>query len=171
MSIRRSAAAISVAAEMLGYDVRIATAGNGGMSRATVSEDISAHSVATVTSAGKDNVVQRRTATFTTTSKGSRSVREGEAVVTGLGVNASAITYWVSESDGWHVVTTVDIWLGQDQDDDARKQTAVRFSAVLLAGQLQRISVPVAIGERQQVLCLRRLGDRLDVALVFGPSA
>jgi hypothetical protein len=39
-------------------------------------------------------------------------------VVTELGVNASAITYWVSESD--HVVTTVAIRLDQDKDTNNR---------------------------------------------------
>src|SRR3954452_17884188 len=37
-------------------------------------------------------------------------VREGQAVMTELGANASAI--WVSGSDGWHVVTTVDTVIG-----------------------------------------------------------
>jgi len=37
------------------------------------------------------------------------NVREGQAVVTELAPNASATTYWVAESDGWHVVTTIDI--------------------------------------------------------------
>jgi hypothetical protein len=172
MSIRHNAAAIAVAPAMLGSGFKIATAGNRSLSRTNVSvcEDTGAHSAATVASAGKDDFVQRRAGTFTTASKDSRSndaVREGEAVVTELSVNASAITYWVSESDGWHVVTTVAIRLDQDKDTNT---TVVRFSAVLLPGQLQRISVPVAIGERQQVRCIRRLGDRLETARVFGPS-
>ena len=175
MSIRHNAAAITVATAMCGSGFKIATAGNRSLSRTVVSvcEGTRAHSAATAASAGTDDFVQRRAGTFTTASKESRSndaVREGEAVVTELSVNASAITYWVSESDGWHVVTTVDIRLGQDQDTDTRKQSVVRFSAVLLPGQLQRISVPVAIGERQQVLCIRRLGDRRETARVFGPS-
>ena len=33
-------------------------------------------------------------------------VREGEGIGTKLGANASAITYWVNEPGGWHVVTT-----------------------------------------------------------------
>ena len=37
------------------------------------------------------------------------NVREGQAVVTELAPNASATTYWGAESDGWHVVTTIDI--------------------------------------------------------------
>jgi hypothetical protein len=172
MSIRPSAAAVAVATVMLGSGFEIATAGNRGSSRTIVSvcEDTRAHSAATANSAGKDGFIQRPAETSTAASKDSPSkdaVREGEAVITEFGVKASAITYWVSESDGWHVVTTVAIRLDQDRDSNT---TVVRFSAVLLPGQLQRISVPVAVGERQQVLCIRRLGDRLETARVFGPS-
>ena len=92
------------------------------------------------------------------------AVREGQAVVTELDSNASAVTYWVSKSDGWHVVTTVDTVIGRD--GDAEKHAVVRFSAVLLPGQSQVISVPFAIGERQQALCIRRLGDQIEVARV-----
>ena len=171
MPIRHNAAAIAVATAMFGSAIRIATAGNRDMSRTTVSvcEDTRAHGVETVASA----VAQRNVATSMATSEGSRSndaVREGEAAITELGAGATAITYWEREPDGWRVVTTVDIRLGEYQDNDPRKQAVVRFSAVLLPGQSQRISVPLAIGERQQVLCLRRLGDRLEVARVFGPS-
>ena len=96
------------------------------------------------------------------------AVREGHAVTTGLGANASAITYWVSRSDGWHVVTTVDTVI--EQNGDAEKHAVVRFSSVLLPGQAQLISVPLAIGERQQVLRIRRLGDRIEVARVGGSA-
>ena len=95
-------------------------------------------------------------------------VREGQAVTTELGGNASAITYWVSGSDGWHVVTTVDTVI--EQNGDAEKHAVVRFSSVLLPGQSQLISVPFAIGERQQTLRIRRLGDQIEVARV-GDSA
>jgi hypothetical protein len=93
------------------------------------------------------------------------AVREGQAVVTELGANASAITYWVSKSDGWHVVTTVDTVIGPDRD--AEKHAVVRFSSVLLPGQSQLISVPFAIGERQQSLRIRRLGDQIEVARIL----
>ena len=46
------------------------------------------------------------------------NVREGQAVVTELAPNASATTYWVAESDGWHVVTTIDIVLGRSDIAD-----------------------------------------------------
>ena len=95
------------------------------------------------------------------------AVREGHAVTTELGGNAAAVTYWVSKSDGWHVVTTVDAMI--EQNGDAEKHAVVRFSSVLLPGQSQLISVPLAIGERQQVLRIRRLGDQVEVARVGGP--
>jgi hypothetical protein len=96
------------------------------------------------------------------------AVREGQGVTTELGANAAAITYWVSRSDGWHVVTTVDTVI--EQNGDAEKHAVVRFSSVLLPGQSQLISVPFAIGERQPVLRIRRLGDRIEVAQVGGSA-
>jgi hypothetical protein len=95
------------------------------------------------------------------------AVREGQAVTTKLGPNASAITYWVGGSDGWCVVTTVHTVI--EQNGDAEKHAVVRFSSVLLPGQFQVISVPLAIGERQQVLRIRRHGDQVEVARVGGP--
>ena len=96
----------------------------------------------------------------------SNAVREGHAVTTELGGNAAAVTYWVSKSDGWHVVTTVDTVTGGN--GEAGKHAIVRFSSVLLPGQSQSISVPFAIGERQQVLRIRRFGDQIEVARVDG---
>ena len=97
------------------------------------------------------------------------AVREGQAVTTKLGPNASAITYWASgSSEGWCVVTTVDTVI--EQNGDAEKHAVVRFSSVLLPGQSQLISVPFAIGEQQQVLRIRRLGDQIEVARVSGSS-
>jgi hypothetical protein len=97
-----------------------------------------------------------------------RALPEGQAIVTNLDTNASAITYWVNQSDGWHVVTTVDIVFGSDSD--AEEHATVRFSAVLLPGQCQLISIPVAIGKQQKVLRIRRVGDRIEVGPTLGPS-
>lgn len=94
------------------------------------------------------------------------AVREGHAVTTELSENASAVTYWVNKSDGRHVVTTVDTVTGRN--GDAEKHAVVRFSSVLLPGQTQLVSVPSAIGERAQVLRIRRLGDGIEVARVGG---
>jgi hypothetical protein len=57
-----------------------------------------------------------------------------------------------------------------EQNGDAEKHAVVRFSSVLLPGQSQLISVPFAIGERQQVLRIRRLGDQIDVERLSGSS-
>ena len=94
------------------------------------------------------------------------TVREGQGVTTELSGNASAITYWVNEADGWHVVTTVDTVTGQN--GEAGEHTVVRFASVLLSGQSQLISVPFAVGEREQVLRIRRLGDQIEIERVPG---
>jgi hypothetical protein len=124
-----------------------------------------------VKAAGLAGILVAVFATVTPDLKAARlnnAVREGQAVVTELGANASAITYWVRESDGWHVVTTVDTVNGQDSG--AEKHAVVRFSSLLLPGQSQLISVPFAFGERQQVLRIRRLGDQIEVARVPGSA-
>src|SRR5262245_48608569 len=89
------------------------------------------------------------------------TLREGQGVVTELGPNASAITYWVTTSGGWQVVTTVDTVI--NRDSSAERHAIVRFSAVLLPGQIQLISVPVAIGEQQPVVRIRRIGDQIEI--------
>jgi hypothetical protein len=94
-----------------------------------------------------------------------RTVREGQGVTTELSASTSAITYWVNETDGWHVITTVDTLIEQSGDSD--KHAVVRFSSVLLPGQSQTISVPFPIGERQQVLRIRRLGDQLEIERIL----
>jgi len=95
-------------------------------------------------------------------------VREGEAVVTKLSANVSAITYWVSGSDGWHVVTTVDAVVGRAAEAD--NHAVVRFTSVLLPGQSHVISIPFAVGEHEQGLRIRRLGDRIEVARIPGSA-
>ena len=89
-------------------------------------------------------------------------VAEGQAIRTDLGNDATAVSYWVSQPDGWHVVTTIDSVGGRDTD--AEHHAVTRFSATLMPGQEQVISVPFPIGEPQQSLRIRRIGDRIEVA-------
>lgn len=96
------------------------------------------------------------------------SLREGQAAVNELDAGASATTYWVRQADGWHVVTTVDTVTGRDSD--AEGHAIVRFSAVLQPGESQLISVPFAVGEQQQVLRIRRLGNQIEVTRIHGSS-
>ncbi len=90
------------------------------------------------------------------------AVRAGQAKVIDLGANASAVTYWVNCPDGWWVVTTVETVIGRGSN--AEQRAVVRFDAVLQPGQSQLISVPTKQEEPQQVLCIRRVGDRVEVA-------
>jgi hypothetical protein len=92
------------------------------------------------------------------------SVREGEGVITRLGVNVSAVTYWVTGPEGWRVVTTVDTAANEHSNRDAH--AIVRFSSSLLPGQSQLISVPVTVGEVAPVLRIRRLADGIEVTNV-----
>jgi len=98
------------------------------------------------------------------TAQPNSTVREGEGVTTELSDDASAITYWVSEADGWHVVTTIDILTQQSCDSD--DHAVVRLSSVLQPGQSETISIPLPIGRRQLVLRIRRLRDQLEIQRV-----
>src|SRR5262245_47040755 len=94
------------------------------------------------------------------------TLREGHAAVTRLSANASAITYWVSTRDGWHVVTTIDTVVAQD--GEAEEYAVVRFSSVLQPGQSQAIYVPFASGQQPQIMCIGRLGWGLVGVRCYG---
>jgi hypothetical protein len=79
-------------------------------------------------------------------------------VTTDLGNNVSAFTYWVDEADGIHVVTTIDAVVGGEAEQD--RHAILRFSALILPGQSQVISVPGPVGSQSQALRIRRLGNR-----------
>lgn len=88
------------------------------------------------------------------------SVPEGQGVVTTFGGNASAVVYWISQPDGWHVVTTI----GTKADCEADNiHSIMRFSALLAPGQTQSISVPVKEDEAQPTLLISRVADRIEV--------
>jgi hypothetical protein len=95
-------------------------------------------------------------------------VRENQGVVTQLGANTTAISYWISAPDGWHVITTVNTVIGEDTE--AEQHAIVRFAATLAPGQTQLISVPVASGERPQVLRIRRVRDAIEMERIADPS-
>ena len=98
----------------------------------------------------------------------SASVRENQAVVTRLGHNAIAVSYWASAPDGWHVVTTVDTVYAADTETE--QHLIVRFSATLQPGQEQLVSVPGALGTEQQALRIRRVGDNIEMQRIADPS-
>lgn len=85
-------------------------------------------------------------------------------VTTDLGRNASALTYWVDEADGFHVVTTIDTIVGGGALPEPDRHAIVRFSALILPGQSQVISVPGLAGSQMQALRIRRLRNRDGLA-------
>src|SRR5688572_32891079 len=96
------------------------------------------------------------------------SVRENQAVVTRLGDGATAVSYWASAPDGWHVVTTVDTVVAADTETE--QHLIVRFSAMLQPGQEQLVSVPGAIGTPQMALRIRRIGDQIQMTRIADPA-
>src|SRR5262245_65830572 len=90
-----------------------------------------------------------------------KTVHENQAFVTDLGADTTAVSYWTSAPDGWHVVTTVDTVTGKDTD--AERHAIVRFSATLEPGQSQLISVPGTLGQDSPVLRIRRLDDGIEM--------
>jgi len=93
-----------------------------------------------------------------------QAAAEGQAVVTELGGNAKAVTYWANHPEGALVVTTVDTVTAADTD--AEQHAVVRLQSVLQPGQAQEISVPLAIGAVQPILRIERVGDTVTVAKV-----
>src|SRR5262249_32314791 len=98
----------------------------------------------------------------------SKALPEGQAVTTELSTDASAISYWVSTPEGPQVVTTIDIVSGRDTD--AEHHAIARFSTRLVPGQTQLISVPVAVGQEQPALSIRRVEGRIEVTRVPRPT-
>jgi hypothetical protein len=96
------------------------------------------------------------------------TVRENQAFVTELGANTTAVSYWTSAPNGWHVVTTVDTVAGKDTD--AEQHAVVRFAATLAEGQSQLISVPAPLGQESPALRIRRLDDRIEMERVAESS-
>jgi hypothetical protein len=96
------------------------------------------------------------------------SVAENQAVVTRLGNGATAVSYWASAADGWHVVTTVDTVVAADTETE--QHLIVRFSATLLPSQEQLVTVPGAVGTEQQALRIRRVGDNIQMTRIADPS-
>ena len=76
---------------------------------------------------------------------------------TRLGKHFSALTYYLDEPDGFHVVVTT--------QQGARDKAAVeRFETVLAAGQSAAVSIPRAAGEAPARIVFRNVGGHLHIA-------
>jgi hypothetical protein len=89
-------------------------------------------------------------------------LREGQSAVTQLAPNASAVTYLVDRSDGYHVIVTVRT--AHDANADVLHQPpVVRFSSRILPGQTIDLSMPDAAGPADTVLEITRRAQRISV--------
>ena len=76
---------------------------------------------------------------------------------TKLGGHFSALTYYLDEPDGFHVVVTT--------QQGARDKAAVeRFETVLAAGQSAAVSIPRAVGEAPARMVFSNSGGHLHIA-------
>jgi len=96
-------------------------------------------------------------------------------ITTALGNNTSAVTYWVDEADGIHVVTTINAVGGSESAPGSQQHALMRFSTLILPGQSQVIAVPGPDGSQQQVLRIRRLRNdlgkfRIEVERIAAPQ-
>lgn len=89
-------------------------------------------------------------------------LREGEPAVTQLAPNASAVTYFVDRSDGYHVIVTVTI--AHDANVDVLHQPrVVRFSSQILPGQTIDFSTAGSGGPADTVLEITRRAELIAV--------
>jgi hypothetical protein len=95
------------------------------------------------------------------------ALQQTEPSITDLGGGASALTYWVDRADGRHVVTTVDVVLPNAAGRDEDRHAIVRFSAVMLPGQSQTVSVPTFDKTQPYELQISRSGGRIEVSRVL----
>jgi hypothetical protein len=77
--------------------------------------------------------------------------------MTKLGVDCSALVYYIDEPDGFHLVVTTQRGL----TDQA---TVERFETVLAAGQSAAVSIPRSLGEAPARIVLSNAGDHLHIA-------
>ena len=91
-----------------------------------------------------------------------QELREGQAAVTQLAPNASAVTYFVDRPDGSHVIVTVKPQ--HDAAADALHQPpALRFTSRIVPGQTIDVSLPDASGPSDTVMEITRRADRIAV--------
>jgi hypothetical protein len=89
-------------------------------------------------------------------------LREGQAAVTKLSPDASAVTYFVDRPDGLHVIVTVRT--GHDAGAGALHQPpAIQFTSRILPGQTIDVSMPAAAGREDSVLEITRRAERVAV--------
>jgi hypothetical protein len=80
-----------------------------------------------------------------------------------LGGGTSALAYWVDDANGRNVITTVDTVVRDQTGQGEDRHAVVRFSAHLLPGQAQTVSVPSFGAEQPQELQIRRSAQGIEI--------
>ena len=75
-----------------------------------------------------------------TTSAAAQRLDQGACIVTPLGQNSSAVTYWIDVPQGFLVVTTIDTVKAEEASDEEH-HAIVRISMVLRPGQTQTVQI------------------------------
>jgi hypothetical protein len=76
---------------------------------------------------------------------------------TKLGADCSALTYYIGEPDGFHLVVTT-------QQGPTHQARVARFETVLAAGRSATVSIPHGAGEASARIVLSNAGDHLHIA-------
>lgn len=97
--------------------------------------------------------------------------RPATASAIDLGDGASALTYWVDDADGRNVVTTVDTIVRDETGRGEDRHAVVRFSAHLLPGQAETVSVPSFGAGQPQELQVRRSAQGIEIVRISTNSA
>ncbi|HEY4041790.1 MAG TPA: hypothetical protein VGM32_08080 [Rhodopila sp.] len=96
------------------------------------------------------------------TAASATELREGQAAVTQLAPNASAVTYFVDRPDGYHVIVTVKTQ--HDATADVLHQPpVVRFTSRIVPGQTIDLSLPQTAGSGDTVMEITRRAGRVAV--------
>jgi len=76
---------------------------------------------------------------------------------TKLGADCSALVYYITEPDGFHVAVTT-------QQGLTERAAVARFETVLAAGQSAAVSIPRDAGEAPARIVFSNAGDHLHIA-------
>jgi hypothetical protein len=92
------------------------------------------------------------------------TLRPGEAYLSYVATDTSAVTYWNEGKSGYEVVTTL-------QTKQQTNSSVVRFFSTLEPGQSQVISVPGPVNGPSRVLTITRIGNHVEISPPLVPPS
>jgi hypothetical protein len=92
------------------------------------------------------------------------TLRPGEAYLSHVATDTSAVTYWNEGKSGYDVVTTLEI-------KQQTNSSIVRFVSTLGPGQSQVISVPGPANGPSRALTITRIGNHVEISPPLAPPS